>query len=43
MNTKKEFVCKYCLLFLNQEDLEDGNCPNCESDEGIFINDLTTE
>ena len=36
----KEFVCRGCLKFLDLEDLVNGECPNCESDESIFINDL---
>jgi Zn finger protein HypA/HybF involved in hydrogenase expression len=41
--TKKEFVCRQCTTFLNSEDLKNGNCPNCESDEYIFSNDLNDE
>jgi len=35
----KEFVCRQCSTYLDSEDLEDGKCPNCKSDEDIFINE----
>ena len=35
----KEFVCRRCSVFLNKEDLVDGKCPDCGSDEDIFINE----
>lgn len=38
-DTDKEFVCKECNTFLDQNELEDGNCPNCESDDNVFHND----
>jgi len=36
---EKEFVCRRCLLFLDTEDLIDGKCPECESDEHIYTNE----
>ena len=38
--TKKEWICRACLKFLDSEELVDGECPNCETDENIFLNDL---
>lgn len=38
-NSDKEFICKQCLSYLDVGDLVDGDCPNCESDEDVFIND----
>jgi rubrerythrin len=36
---KKEFVCRACGKFLDSQDLVDGCCPVCESDESIFLNE----
>ena len=36
-DSKKEFICRACLKFLESEDLIDGACPICESDESIFL------
>ena len=36
----KDFVCRHCARFLNSVDLDKGKCPDCKSDEGIFLNDL---
>jgi rubrerythrin len=41
--TKKEFICRQCLSYLDTEDLEDGKCPNCETDEDIFNNELNDD
>ena len=38
-NSDKEFICRQCSTYLNADDLIDGNCPNCENDEDIFINE----
>lgn len=35
----KEFICRQCSTFLDASDLVDGNCPNCKSDEDIFVNE----
>ena len=42
-NVKKEFVCKRCMVFLDAKDLAEGKCPQCDSDEYVFINDLNEE
>lgn len=39
-DTHKEFVCRQCTTFLNSEDLVDGKCPNCNTDEDIVANDI---
>ena len=39
-DSKKEFICRACLKFLESEDFVDGACPICESDESIFVNNL---
>ena len=39
-DSKKEFICRACLKFLESEDFIDGACPICESDESIFVNNL---
>ncbi len=36
---KKEFICKQCGTFLDTNELIEGNCPDCENDEDLFIND----
>lgn len=41
--TKKEFVCRACEKFLDSEELIDGKCPICNSNENIFNNDLLEE
>lgn len=38
--TKKEFICRQCGTFLDTEDLQDGKCPKCDTDEDIYYNDL---
>jgi rubrerythrin len=38
--TKKEFVCRQCGRFLNAEELIDGKCPKCDTDDDVFLNDL---
>lgn len=38
-NKDKEFICRMCSTFLNKEDLVEGSCPDCGSDEDIFINE----
>jgi rubrerythrin len=37
---QKELVCRRCGIFLDSEELVDGNCPSCENDEDVFVNDL---
>lgn len=41
----KELVCRPCGKFLDSDELEYGQCPECETDEGVFMNDIisTTE
>lgn len=39
----KDFVCRACVTFLDQEELNEGECPNCESDESLFQNDDNEE
>ena len=39
-DTEKEFLCRRCSTFLDVEDFDNGGCPNCETDEYIFTNDL---
>jgi rubrerythrin len=34
----KEFVCRQCSTYLDQNDLIDGGCPNCKNDEDVFMN-----
>jgi len=40
---KKEFVCKQCGSFFDLEELDDGKCPDCGTDEDVFVNDLNEE
>jgi len=42
-NKEKEFVCRPCGKFLDSEELKKGKCPECNSDEDIFLNDLKEE
>jgi len=37
---EKELHCRQCGTFLDNEDLVDGKCPNCGTDEDIFLTDL---
>jgi Zn finger protein HypA/HybF involved in hydrogenase expression len=41
--TKKEFVCRRCVKFLDTKDLKNGKCPNCNTDEDIYNNDLNDD
>ena len=41
--TKKEFICRQCGTFLDTEDLKDGKCPKCDTDEDIYPNDLLSD
>lgn len=36
----KEFICRQCGISLDAEELVEGNCPSCENDEDVFINEL---
>lgn len=36
--SEKEFICKQCSLFLDHHDLKNGCCPECGSDEEIYLN-----
>jgi rubrerythrin len=36
----KEFICRQCNSFLDSGELIEGNCPDCETDEYLFHNDL---
>ena len=38
-DNNKEFICRQCSTFLDVDDLIDGKCPNCETDEDIFLNE----
>jgi len=38
-DSEKELHCRQCGCFFDSEELDDGICPNCETDEDIFIND----
>lgn len=38
-DNEKEFICRQCGTFLDSEDLIEGKCPNCETDEDLFINE----
>ena len=42
-DSSKEFICRQCSTFLGVEDLVDGKCPNCDTDEDIFTNDIEDE
>ena len=41
--TEKEYYCKKCLNFYNSNELEESNCPICETDEFLFINELLND
>lgn len=34
----KEFHCRQCCEFLDSNELENGMCPNCGTDEDLFMN-----
>jgi Zn finger protein HypA/HybF involved in hydrogenase expression len=38
-----ELHCRQCGQFLDSEDLIDGECPNCETDEDLFENDINDD
>jgi rubrerythrin len=42
-NKDKELVCRPCGKFLDSNELDDGKCPECGDDEGIFMNDLNID
>lgn len=35
---QKEFNCRQCSGFFNSIDLKKGCCPNCNTDEDLFLN-----
>lgn len=35
----KELNCRQCGFFLNSDELENGKCPNCKTDEDLFLNE----
>jgi Zn finger protein HypA/HybF involved in hydrogenase expression len=39
----KEFFCRQCETFLEQQELVWGKCPNCDTDENVYLNDLLTD
>lgn len=39
----KELICRGCGIFMDYEELVDGKCSNCDSDESVFTNDLSEE
>ena len=39
----KEFVCRHCAIFLAYEELIEGKCPECDSDDSVFLNDIEEE
>lgn len=39
----KYFVCKMCNLFLDINELVNGKCPDCKSDDNLFHNELKEE
>ena len=36
----KEFQCRQCNSFLDSEELVDGKCPDCETDEELYQNSI---
>ena len=40
---KKEYVCRMCGKFLDANELTNNGCPNCDTDENIYLNDLNDE
>lgn len=34
----KEIICRACGIYLSSNELINGNCPLCESDESLFAN-----
>lgn len=41
--SKKQYVCRNCAIFLDTAELEEGKCPECKKDDYIFQNDLLEE
>lgn len=39
----KEFFCRNCGTFLDQKELVWGKCPNCDTDDHVYLNDLLTD
>ena len=39
----KEFNCRQCSTYLDSTELVDGKCPNCKTDEDLFMNDIENE
>lgn len=39
-DNNKDFICRHCTTYLDSEDLEAGMCPDCKTDEGIFLNEI---
>jgi predicted Zn-ribbon and HTH transcriptional regulator len=40
-NKKKEFYCRQCGYFYDSDELENGKCPEYETDEYLYINGLS--
>lgn len=38
-NKDKEFHCRQCAGFFDSDELENGSCPECGTDEDLFMNE----
>lgn len=39
IQSDKELVCRGCGIFYNPNELQNSECPVCESEENLFINE----
>ena len=39
----KDFICRGCGSFYDKDELNGGKCPECDTDENLFNNDLNEE
>ena len=42
-DNEKEFNCRQCGMFYDSDELEEGKCPECNTDEHLYINELLDE
>ena len=43
MSIHKEFTCKQCNTFFNNNETVNGVCPDCGGDEDVFANELSID
>lgn len=39
ISDNKDIVCRGCANFFNNQELIEGKCPICETDENLYLNE----